>query len=194
MSDRRGEATKLLFKLKAGDEEALGKLLPIVYPELRRIAGYYMRRERKNHTLQPTALLLEACVKLVEGRTVDWKDRAHFIAVFAQTMRRILVDYARARLARKRGGKLAVRIQFEEAMDCAGDRDVPLLELDEALTNLEAADPIKARVVELRFFGGASEDEIAQMLNISIRSVQRHWSVARTKLYEEMRGQKRSAG
>ena len=192
MTDRRVE-TELLYKRKAGKEEALGKLLPAVYPELRRIARHYLRRERKNHTLQPTALLHEACVKLLEGRAVDWNDRAHFIAVVAQTMRHILVDHARARLAKKRGGRLAVRIQLEEAVNCPRERDLPLLELDEALTNLERVEPIKARVVELRFFGGASEEEIAQILNISVRSVQRHWSLARTRLYEEMRGRRRSA-
>ena len=174
--------TQLLDDLTAGKEEALDRLLPVVHGELRKQAARYLRRERGNHTLQPTALVNEAFLKLVEQRDVRWQNRAHFFGVAAQAMRRILVDHARAHRRLKRGGP-AARVTLEDAMIAEQSRSVDMLALDQALQRLEALDPRQARVVELRFFAGLSVEETAEVMAISPATVKREWSMARAWLH-----------
>lgn len=159
--------------------------MPLVYNELRRVAGRYMRGERPDHTLQPTALVHEAYLRLVGQREVAWQNRSHFFAVASRLMRNILVDHARARQAHKRGGQ-DQKVTFDEALERAGGESTDLLALDEALTHLAERDPRQARMVELRFFGGLSEKEAAEVLGISVRTVKRDWAVARAWLYREI--------
>jgi len=182
----QGEITRLLAQMRAGDEQAQEELAPLVYDELRRLARGYMRWERSDHTLQPTALVNEAYLRLIEGAPVSWKDRTHFFAVASQLMRRILVDHARARNAEKRMG-VGRKVSLDEALGFPEQKGVDLLALDEALERLEERDPRQARIVEMRFFGGLSEEEIASHLGISARTVRREWSVARAWLYKEIR-------
>ncbi len=180
-----GEITRLLRRLSSGDPSAEKSLIEIVYPDLRRLAGAYLRRERPDHTLQPTALVNEAYMKLMGGAGVDFQDRSHFFRVAATLMRRILVDYARGKRADKRGGD-ARRIPFEEIF--AGD-SVPydlILDVDRALGKLHEMDSRQAQVVEMRFFGGLSEDEIASALGITSRTVRRDWIVAKAWLHSEV--------
>jgi RNA polymerase sigma-70 factor (ECF subfamily) len=179
------EVTVLLRAWSDGDEQALDRLAPLVYKELHRIARGYMSKERPNHTLQATALVNEAFVRLVDIRQVNWKDRAHFFAVCAQAMRRILVDYARSRSYQKRGGK-QLRIQLDEASGVSWSQDANLLQIDEALGRLAAFDPRKEKVVEMRFFGGLSVEETAEALKISPETVMRDWKFARAWLYREL--------
>jgi len=177
--------TTLLRAWKAGDQSAAGELFPVVYGELKKIAERYMRRERKEHTLQPTALVHEAFVRLIELRNLEWQDRTHFFALSAQMMRRILVNYALARGAGKRRGH-AQQVTFDEAMVVARERDRELVELDEALTALAKLDSRKAQIVELRFFGGLSVDETAEVLKVSSQTVLRDWKLAKTWLAREI--------
>ena len=177
--------TVLLRAWGEGDEQALERLAPLVYQELHRIARGYMARERPDHTLQTTALVNEAYVRLVDARQVTWHDRAHFFAVCARAMRRILVDHARSRAYQKRGGG-NVRIQFDEAYGIGWSPDVNILELDEALNRLSLLDPRKGRVIEMRFFGGLSVEETAEALRISPETVMRDWKLARAWLYREL--------
>ncbi|HZT69616.1 MAG TPA: sigma-70 family RNA polymerase sigma factor [Terriglobia bacterium] len=179
------EVTVLLRAWSEGDAQALDRLAPLVYKELHRIARGYMARERPNHTLQATALVNEAFVRLVDSRQINWKDRAHFFAVCAQAMRRILVDYARSRGYQKRGGK-QLRIQLDEASGVSWSQDANLLQIDEALARLAAFDPRKEKVVEMRFFGGLSVEETAEALKISPETVMRDWKFARAWLYREL--------
>jgi RNA polymerase sigma factor (TIGR02999 family) len=177
--------TELLQQWGGGRREALDQLLPVIYGELRRLAASYLRRERANHTLQATALVHEAFLKLVDQRDVRWQNRAHFFGIAAQMMRRILVDHARAHGASKRGaGERPV--SFDEALVVAPAFDVDLLALDEALTRLAAIDPQQCRVVELRFFGGLTIEETAEVLHISPATVGREWTLARAWLYAEL--------
>ena len=169
-----------------GDAHALERLTPLVYDELRRRAGYFLAGERPGMTLQPTALVHEAFVRLVEGAEVQWQDRAHFFAVAAQTMRRILVDAARARGSEKRGGE-AERAVFDERALAAPAGDRELLALDDALDDLGRLDARKAKVVELRFFGGLSIREMAEVLEISENTVGRDWSFAKAWLARRIR-------
>jgi RNA polymerase sigma factor (TIGR02999 family) len=169
----------------SGDEQALEKLTPIVYPELRRIAARYLRRESAGNTLQPTALVHEAYVRLIDASLVHWEDRAHFFAVCAQMMRRILVSAARKRTAGKRGGA-AVVIQLNESIDGAPMRDERMIALDDSMNALAKFDARKAKVVELRFFGGLSVQETASVLKVSEQTVLRDWRLARTWLEREM--------
>jgi RNA polymerase sigma-70 factor (ECF subfamily) len=169
----------------SGDEQALERLTPIVYPELRRLAARYLRRESAGNTLQPTALVHEAYLRLIDARLVHWEDRAHFFAVCAQMMRRILVSAARKRTAGKRGGA-AVVIQLNESIDGAPMRDERIIALDDSMNALAKFDARKAKVVELRFFGGLSVQETASVLNISEQTVLRDWRLARTWLEREM--------
>lgn len=180
-----GEFTVLLKAWGAGDREALDRLTPLVYQELRRIAQRYAQRERGGRTLQATALVNEAYLKMVDSVGVDWRDRAHFFAVSAKIMRRILVDAARMRDAGKRGGG-AARLQLDGTRIAAPERDGELVAVDQALEELAKFDPRKAHVVELRFFGGLSVAETAEVLNVSEQTVLRDWKLARAWLLERL--------
>jgi RNA polymerase sigma factor (TIGR02999 family) len=179
------EVTQLLIDWSNGSQEALDHLLPLVNRELHRLAHHYMRRENAGHTLQTTALVNEAYLKLIDQRHVQWKNRAHFFALSAQLMRRILVDHARGRQYAKRGGG-AQRISFDEALVVTPERGAGLVALDEALSKLTSIDPRKGKVVELRFFGGLSVEETAQALEISGVTVMREWSMAKAWLYNSL--------
>jgi RNA polymerase sigma factor (TIGR02999 family) len=176
----------LLRAWSGGDQNALDKLAPIVYDELRRLARYYLHLERPGHSLQATALVNEAYLRLVDYKRMRWENRAHFFAVSAQLMRRILVDHAR-RHNMKRGGGVQ-RVELEDTVVVGGDRDENLVALDDALQSLARMDARKSRVVELRFFGGLSVEETAEVLQISPVTVMRDWSSARAWLYREMGG------
>jgi RNA polymerase sigma factor (TIGR02999 family) len=179
------QITHLLLAWGNGDEAALEQLMPLVYEELRKVAARHLRRQRPDHTLQTTALVNEAYLKLIDSSQVKWQNRAHFFAVSAQLMRRILVDFARSRQNLKRGGG-AQQVSLDEAMVIAPERGADLLALDEALTRLAALNPRQAQVVELRYFGGLSEEESAEALKVSLRTVQRDWNLARLWLYREL--------
>jgi RNA polymerase sigma factor (TIGR02999 family) len=179
------DVTKLLVAWSAGDQDALDRLLPMVYAELRQVARNQLRRERQSPTLQPTALVNEAYMRLVQFTRIKWQNRAQFFATCARLMRQILVDAARARGVAKRGGG-AIRVTFDEAL-VPGEVDADILSLDAALQALEARDPRKARVVELRFFAGLSVEETAAVLEVSTDTVSRDWKFARTWLFVELR-------
>ena len=179
--------TRLLVEWQNGSQKALERLIPLVYEELRAIAGRHLSRESPSHTLQSTALVHEAYFKLIGQRRVEWQNRAHFFGIAAQMMRRILVDHARHQHRDKRGGP-APRLSLDEAMAVAEPEiDVDLLALDAALTSLALIDPRGARIVELRFFSGLTIDETMEVLDISAGTVKRDWSAARAWLYREMR-------
>jgi RNA polymerase sigma-70 factor, ECF subfamily len=185
MDNDNGQVTQLLKAMHAGDAQAAESLLPLVYAELHRLAKGYMRRERPDHTLQATALINEAYLKLV-GEDIDWNSRAHFIGLAANVMRRVLVDYARAHNAQQRGGGLQrVEMQDELAISAAQLDEVE--HLDEALKKLEKENPRQARVVELRYFGGLSVEQIGALLQIAPRSVKRDWALARIWLFRQLR-------
>jgi len=179
--------TELLVAWSRGDRDALDALMPVVYGELRRIARGHLARERRDHTLQTTALVHEAYLKLVDQRRVQWQNRAHFFGVAASMMRRILVDHARARKAGKRGSG-APTLALELAPDVSAQPKVDLLGLDDALDRLTAIDPRQGRLVELRFFGGLSIEEAAEVLELSPATLGREWSMAKAWLYKEMGG------
>jgi RNA polymerase sigma-70 factor, ECF subfamily len=179
-----GEVTLLLKAMKNGDESASEKLLPLVYSELHRLAKSYMRRERPDHTLQPTALINEAYLRLARDN-VDWQSRQHFIGVAANVMRRLLVDHARAHNAQRRLGG-ADRVELGEGLLVSIERSAEVLALHDALTGLEAVDPRQAKVVEMRYFGGFSVAEIGEILEMSPRTVKRHWALARIWLLKQM--------
>lgn len=179
--------TELLVAWSDGDGDALDRLLPLVYDELHRQAARYLNRERPGHTLQPTALVNEVYLRLIDQRRVSWRNRAQFFGVAAQLMRRILVSHARARRAEKRGGGVERRITFDERLASSRQQqDVNLLALDDALTKLEALDAGKGRMVELRFFSGLSVEETALVLGVSPRTVDRQWQTAKAWLRREM--------
>jgi RNA polymerase sigma factor (TIGR02999 family) len=185
------EITVLLKAWRGGDENALERLMPLVYDELRRLARRHMRRERQANTLQTTVLVHEAYLRLAGAKGIDWKDRVHFFALCARIMRQILVDAARVRASVKRGGNVerasdSSGFQLDEIGDRVPQRTVELLALDEALQDLARVDPRKSRVVELRFFGGLSVYETAEVLNISPQSVMRDWKLARAWLMREL--------
>ena len=183
--------TELLVNWSNGDQEALNKLIPLVYDELHKLASRYLRRERPDHTLQTTALVHEAYLKLVNQREANWENRVQFFAVAAQLMRRILVDYARRHRASKRGGDV-YKLSLEEALLPSKEKDAELLALDEALDRLAAIDSQQSRVVELRVFAGLSLEETAQALNISPRTVRREWSMAKAWLHRQIKNQRPS--
>jgi RNA polymerase sigma-70 factor (ECF subfamily) len=186
MGESPGEVTLLLAEVKLGRQDALPKLLPLVYKELRRLAGHYLRDERIGHTLQPTALVHEAYMRLVGQDRADWQNRAQFMGVSAQLMRRILVDYARERTAAKRGGG-AVRVDDEGFELAAGaGQSEQVLAVDEALERLSKLDPQQAQIVEMRYFGGLSVEEAAEALGISPRTVKRDWAMAKAWLHSEL--------
>ena len=178
--------TQLLIDWGKGDQAALEKLMPLVYDELRRLASNYLRRERATHTLQPTALVNEAYLKLVDQRNAKWQNRAHFFGISAQLMRRILVDHARQHQAAKRGGSNQQRLSITSAEQVAKQPEIDLLALNEALEELTQMDPQQAQIVELKFFGGLSIDETAEVLGISHATVERDWKMARAWLRRQL--------
>jgi RNA polymerase sigma factor (TIGR02999 family) len=182
----RSEVTLLLEAMNAGDGAAQGRLIPLIYEELRRLAESHMRRERPGHTLQPTELVNEAYLRLAHG-AAEWKSRAHFFGAAAEAMRRVLVDHARQRAAQKRGAGVE-RVTFDELAVQAEQPDVGVLELDEALSALEQEDARLCRVVHLRYFAGFSIEETAEVLEMSPATVKRDWTYARAWLYERMGG------
>jgi RNA polymerase sigma factor (TIGR02999 family) len=181
------EVTNLLLRWGSGDREALDALAPLVYDELRRLAGRYLRRERLDHTLQSTALVHEAYLRLIDQRNVRWQNRAQFFGLAAELIRRILVDHARAKQAAKRGGS-AYKLTLDEALDASEPRDLDLVRLDDVLQGLAKIDPQQSRVVELRFFAGLTIEETAEVLGISPATVKRDWLVAKAWLRREMLG------
>jgi RNA polymerase sigma-70 factor, ECF subfamily len=184
MDPSQGEVTRLLKAMHEGDSGAAENLLPLVYAELHRIASAYMRRERTDHTLQATALINEAYLRLV-GEDIEWTNRAHFIGLAAHVMRRVLVDYARQHNAERRAGGLK-RVEMEDNLAISPERLDEVLFLDEAMAKLAANNPRQARVVELRYFGGLSVEQIADILEVAPRSVKRDWALARIFLFGEL--------
>ena len=187
-SSASGEVSQLLQAWNDGDETAFEKLMPLVYKELHRMARYYMARESPGHTLQTTALVNEAYVRLVDSDHTSYQNRIHFLAVCAQAMRRILADWGRSRRALKRGGKIPL-LRLDEALDGADTPGLDFADLDEALTALAKVDPRKSQVVELRFFGGLNQEEMAEFLKVSSDTVQRDWKMARNWLRCELSGE-----
>lgn len=187
------EITSLLRAWSGGDASALERIVVLVHPELRKIARRCLALERPGHTLQATALVNEAYLRLIDIHAVEWRDRAHFFAVGARIMRHILVDYARARRFAKRGGA-AIRVDFNEALVVSAEADPAVIRMDDALNQLAAFDPRKARIVEMRYFGGMTTEEIAAVLGVSIPTVNRDWGLARSWLAREMLNSKPAAG
>ncbi len=185
MDSHTGEVTRLLIDMQAGNKDAEERLLAVLYDELRRLAASYLRRERPDHTLQPTALVHEAYLRLIEQGQQNWQNRSHFLGVSAHVMRQILVDHARQRKAIKRGGRERP-LPLNESVVPGAQRPEELIALDEALSRLETLDSRQSRVVEMRFFVGLTEEEISHVLGISVRTIKRDWNVARAWLYAEM--------
>jgi RNA polymerase sigma factor (TIGR02999 family) len=179
------EITAQLLAWNQGDASALERLIPAVYQELRRMADRYLRQENSGHTLQPTALVHEAYLRLIDQTQVEWQNRAHFFGVAAQMMRRILVDHAKAKHRDKRGGG-AFKLSFDEVADYTHERAAEIVALDDALQSLAAFDQRKSRVVELRYFGGLNIEEAAEVLDISPNTVMRDWNMAKAWLYQEL--------
>jgi RNA polymerase sigma factor (TIGR02999 family) len=179
------DVTGLLVRWRTGDREALDALTPLVYDELRRLAKSYLRRERPDHTLDGTALVHEAYMRLVDQRSVEWRNRNHFFALAAELIRRILVDHARARIAAKRGGA-NVKLSLDVALAPADEKDLNILALDDALLALAKADPQQSRIVELRYFAGLTIEETADVMEISPATVKRDWTTAKAFLKREM--------
>jgi RNA polymerase sigma factor (TIGR02999 family) len=177
--------TRLLRQWGRGDADAGERLLPLVYAELRRRAQRYLRRERREHTLDPTALVHETYLRLVDQKQADWRNRAQFYGVAAVLMRRVLIDHARSHHARKRGGSL-YRVPLDEGLAGRAPRDVDLMDLDQALVDLAARDARQARIVELRFFGGLSIEEAAEVIGVSPATAKRDWTMARAWLYRRV--------
>jgi RNA polymerase sigma factor (TIGR02999 family) len=177
--------TDLLIKLSDGKRDVVDELLPIIYDELKRIAASYLRRERSDHTLQPTALVNEAYMKMVDITQVSWQNKAHFVGVAANQMRRILVDHARKHNAEKRGGEFQI-MTLNEEIDASDEQSADLIALDDALTELAKMDPTKAKIVELRYFGGLTTDETAEVLGVSSITVKRHWKMTKAWLYGQL--------
>ena len=190
--DPAGDVTTLLGELKAGNKTAEARLLELVYPELRKIARHYLRGERAGHTLQPTALVNEAYLQLTRQLDKDWQGRSHFFAIAAQLMRRILVDYARHKKAAKREGRRQ-QVELTEGLSIADDRLDEILDIDDALKRLAEFDPRRATVVELRFFGGMTEEEVAEVLEVAPRTVRRDWNVAKAWLHGELKAREGSS-
>ncbi len=183
----QGGVTRLLVDWQGGDDRALEELMPLVYGELGRLAGRYLNREREGHTLDTHDLIHEAFLRLIDQRQVDWQSRAHFFAIAAQSMRRILVDHARRRGAHRHGGDVR-QLLLDDVPDLAVHRDDNLIALDDALTDLAREDEALARIVELRFFGGLEHDEIAVLLGVSNPTVRRRWRLAKAWLYRRLSG------
>jgi RNA polymerase sigma factor (TIGR02999 family) len=179
------EVTRLLLAWRNGDKEALERLTPLVYGELRRMARRFMRRERHDHTLQTSALINEAFLRLVDYRQVDWQNRAHFFGIAAQMMRQILIDHARSHARARRGGGLR-QVSFEETAIVSVERAAELIALDDALNALAALDLSKSRIVELRFFGGLTNEEVGEVMGMSLRTIEREWRKAKAWLRREI--------
>ena len=177
--------TELIIELSNGRRDPVDRLLPLIYDELKRVAANYLRRERPDHTLQPTALVNEAYMKMIDITQVSWQNKAHFIGVAANQMRRILVDHARTHKAQKRGGEFQI-LTLNEDIDKADEQRADLIALDDALTELAKMDAVKAKIVELRYFGGLSTDETAEVLGVSPITVKRHWKMTKAWLYGEL--------
>ncbi len=186
--EKKDNITQLLIELSDGNASVVDELLPVVYDELKKLAAGYLRRERVDHTLQPTALVHEAYLKLIDQTRVSWQNRAHFFGIAAQLMRRILIDHAKHHNAAKRGGEVE-KFQLNEDIDKAAELSTDLIRLDEALKDLAKIDPQKARLVELRYFGGLTFEEAAEVLRISTITAKRHWRVARAMLYGQLSGE-----
>jgi RNA polymerase sigma-70 factor (ECF subfamily) len=185
MNQQSPEITQMLLAWGNGEEKALERLMPLVYDELRRIARNFMRRQSPGHTLQTTALVNEAYLRLIDSSRVNWQDRTHFFAISAQLMRRILVDFARRKNSLKRGGEL-VHITLHDEAEIHVKDQTDLVALDEELTRLAKLSPRQSQIVELRYFAGFTEDQIAETLKISSRTVRRDWTLARAWLYREL--------
>ena len=181
MTSTPGEITQLLIAWNHGDERARDELTPLIYDELRRLARGFLRRERPGHTLQPTALVHEAFLRLIDQSRVDWRNRAHFFGLAAQMMRQILIDHARGHARAKRGGAMR-QVSFEETAIVSEERAAELIALDDALTALAAFDSSKSRIVELRFFGGLTNEEVGEVMGMSLRTVEREWRKAKAWL------------
>lgn len=186
MNQPQEDITRLLLAWGAGDRAALDELMPMVYGELRKLARGYMRRQPDDHTLQTTALVNEAYLRLIDSSRVNWQNRNHFFAISAQLMRRILVDFARARKSQKRGGG-AQKIELDETLVVPVEQKTDIVALDEALTELAGLSARQSKIVELRYFGGLSEEEIAAHLDVSVRTVRRDWSAARAWLFRRLK-------
>lgn len=176
--------TQILSELKKGEATALEELLPLVYGELRRLANCYLQRERADHTLQPTALVHEAYIRLVGQKSIAWENRAHFFGVSARLMREILIEHARARGRQKRGGEFKTLIALDDAISFSNEKQLDVVAIDEALSKLEMLDERQARIVEMKFFGGMTIEEIAEVTEISPATVKREWSTAKLFLYK----------
>lgn len=187
-AETRQEVTGILHDWSGGDRAAPERLMPFVYDELRRLARAFLARERDAHTLQPTALVNEAYLRLVDQTRVNWQNRAHFYGIASSMMRRVLIDHARARVTGKRGGA-ALHLSLEDVQAPAEQRAASLVALDEALARLAELDERKSRVVEMRFFGGMTDEEIAEALGVTTRTVLRDWKKARLWLYRELSGE-----
>lgn len=183
--DSAANVTRLLDRWSGGDSAAFEQLVPIVYGELHRLAGSYLRMERPGHTLQPTALVNEVYLKLAGQQDKAWRNRGHFLAVCAQILRQVLVDHARGRRAAKRNHGVAP-LDLESASGLPIDRDTELIALNDALAEFAEIDPLKAKIVDLRYFGGFTVEEIAEMLEISTPTVKRHWAIAKAWLYNQL--------
>lgn len=184
--DAPSEITQMLIELTDGNQEVVNQILPHIYDELRRLAGSYLRRERSNHTLQPTALVHEAYMKLIDQKRVKWQNRAHFFGIAAQVMRRILLDHARKHQADKRGGEAEKLPIEEEILIVSHDKSSELIALDDALQSLASMDEQKARIVELRYFGGLSIEETAEVMGVSVPTINRQWRMAKAWLYSQV--------
>ena len=183
--EQPANVTRLLDRWSGGDAAAFEQLVPIVYGELHRLAGSYLRMERPGHTLQPTALVNEVYLKLAGQQDKAWRNRGHFLAVCAQILRQVLVDHARTRRAAKRNHGIAP-LDLESASGLQVDRDTELIALNDALAEFAEIDPLKAKIVDLKYFGGFSVEEIAEMLEISTPTVKRHWAIAKAWLYNQL--------
>ncbi len=176
--------TQLLQELRGGGRDTLDEILPLVYDELRRLANSYLNRERDNHTLQPTALVHEAYLRLIGQKEIEWQNRAHFFGISARLMREILIEYARGRNRQKRGGEFKTQIALDEAVSFGRETQLDVVAVDEALSKLEKLDERQARIVEMKFFGGLTVEEIGEVLDISPATVKREWSTAKLLLYK----------
>jgi RNA polymerase sigma-70 factor, ECF subfamily len=176
--------TQILFEIKGGNQKALDELLPLVYEELRRLANSYLKNERSNHTLQPTALVHEAYLRLLGQKEIAWQNRAHFFGVSARLMREILIEYARAKNRLKRGGEFKTQIALDDAVSFSGEKDFDVVAVDEALSKLEKLDARQARIVEMKFFAGMTIEEIAEVSEVSPATVKREWATAKLLLYK----------
>lgn len=187
MNDKSpSEITQMLIELTGGNKDIVNQILPHIYDELRRLAGSYLRRERNDHTLQPTALVHEAYMKLIDQKQVKWQNRAHFFGIAAQVMRRILMDHARKHSAGKRGGEAEKLPLEEEILIVSHDKSADLIALDDALEGLAEIDAQKAKIVELRYFGGLSIEETAEVMEVSVPTINRQWRMAKAWLHSQI--------